>query len=237
MRSADVRSPAAFTLVAPLALGLLLGGCVTTQQKSARAKVVANRLLAARKPLIVTRANPDVKVLSTTLVGGRAVVVRLRNLRARVAEDLPISVGIRPRQYLNRRADLDYLGTHVAAIAAGGEATWVLTRTRPVHRGQKPFARVGVSAAIPPDRLPSVRVTGIATRGSTVTARVTNSSDIPQYGLGVYAYATRAGRPVAAGRTVIRHLGTGAQAMVSVALVGNLRGAVLHLEAAPSTLR
>jgi hypothetical protein len=154
-----------------------------------------------------------------------------------VAEDLPISVGIQPRQYLNRRADLDYLGTHVAAIEAGGEATWVLTRTRPVRHGLKPFARVGVSAATPPDSLPVVRVAAIATRGSAVTARVTNSSDIAQYGLGIYAYATRAGRPVAGGRTVIRHLGTGAQTTVSVGLVGNLRGAVLHLEAAPSTLR
>jgi hypothetical protein len=236
VRSADAKARPAFGLVVLVALGLLAGGCVTTQQKSARAKVVANRLLAARKPLLVTRANPEVKVLSTTVVGDREVVVRLRNLRAGIAEDLPISIGVRQRRYLNRRNDLDYLGTHVAAIAAGGDATWVFSSKRRIPRGTV-FARVGASAAQSPAVLPDVRVSDVAARGAIVTARVTNSSSIPQYGLGVFAYATRAGRPVAAGRAVLSHLGTGAGTSVRIEMTGRLRGAALHVEAAPTTLR
>jgi hypothetical protein len=224
-------------LGALLALGLLAGGCTSTQQKSARAKVVATRLLEARKPLLVTRQNPSVKVLATTLVGGRAVVVRLRNLEPRVAEDLPITVGIRRGRYLNRRGSGDYLQRHVPAIAAGTEATWVFTSARKIARRGTPFARVGASGATPPVALPAVRVSDVAARGSTVTARVTNSSAIPQYGLGVYAYALRAGRAVAAGRAVIGHLGTGAATVVRLEVVGSLRRAVLHVDAAPSTLR
>ena len=226
----------AFAL-ALVTLALLLGGCTTTQQKSARAKVVANRLLAARKPLLVKRANPSVGILRTTIVGRRAVVVRLRNRRPQVAEDLPITVGIRHGGYFNRRGDLDYLETHVPAIAAGGEATWVFTSTRRIGARGTPFARVGGSAAKPPAALPEVRVSVVAVRGATVTARVTNPSDIPQYGLGVFAYATRGGRPVAAGRAVIRHLGTGAATSVRIPVAGSLRGAALHVDAAPSTLR
>jgi hypothetical protein len=237
VRSADVRLRFAPGLVALLALGLLAGGCTTTQQKSARAKVVANRLLAARKPLLVKRANPDIRVLSTTLVGGRAVVVRLRNLRPHVAEDLPITVGLGHRRYLNRRGDLDYLGTHVPAIGSGASVTWVFAGSRRVARRGKPFARVGTSSAAPAGSLPEVRVSDVAAAGTAVSARVTNASDIPQYGLGLFAYATRAGRTVAAGRAVIRHLGTGAATTVRIEVAGSLRGASLHVDPAPSTLR
>jgi hypothetical protein len=227
----------ALVALALVALASLLGGCTTTQQKSARAKVVANRLLAARKPLLVTRSNPSVDILRTTVVGRRAVVVTLRNRGTEVAEDLPITIGVRQGRYLNRRGDLDYLHTHVPAIAAGGEATWVFASGRRIDARGTPFARVGASAAEPPAALPEVRVSGVAVSGATLTARVTNSSDIPQYGLGVFAYATRGGRPVAAGRAVIRHLGTGAGTSVRIPLAGSLRGASFHVDAAPSTLR
>jgi hypothetical protein len=223
----------ALGLVATVALGAL-SGCTTTQQKSARAKVVANRLLASRKPMLVTRANPDVKVESVTLLPGRrtsAVVVRLRNLRARVLEDLPISVGVRPRRWLNRRGGLDYLETHVAALAPDAEATWVFATPRRV--AGRAFARVGAGpAGSAPHGLPAVRAALGGVSGASVTARVTNASSIPQYGLGVYAVGLHA-----AGRTVIRHLGTGADTTVRIALTGPPRHGAVHLETAPSTLR
>jgi hypothetical protein len=228
-----VRIPAALCLVALAAPGLL-SGCTTTQQKSARAKVVANRLLASRKPMLVTRPSPDVKVESATLIRGRrgsAVVVRLRNLRPRVLEDLPISVGVRPRDWLNRRGGLDYLQTHVAAIAPRAIATWVFSTPRRVRAGRA-FARVGIGSAVPPPRLPALRAMPATLSGGYATARVTNSSDIPQYGLGVYALSGGA-----AGRTVIRHLGTGDTTAVRIRLIGRPHGAAIHLEIAPSTLR
>ena len=218
-------------VVVALLAGTLLGGCTTTQQKSARSKVVANRLLASRKPMLVTRSNPAIQVLGVTLVGRRAFVVRLRNRRDKLAEDLPISVGVRPGRYLNRRGGLGYLNTHVPAIAARSEAIWVFTTSRAAPRGA-PFARVGVGATTPAARVPAVRA---RVAGSAV--RVVNASSIPQYDLGVFAVASRGGRVVAAGRAAIKHLGTGASTTVRLGLVGRARGAALHVSTAPSTLR
>ena len=216
-------------VVAALLVLVPLSGCTTTQQKSTRAKVVANRLLASRKPMLVRRVNHDVTVESVMLVRGRAVVVRVRNPTARVVEDLPVSVGLRPRHWLNRRGGLDYLGTHIAAIGPRATVTWVFTTARRV-RG-RPVARVGIGAPVsPPPRVPAVRAVLVGASAPVVTARVTNSSSIPQYGLGVYAVGRRA-----AGRAVIRRLGTGESTTVRIPVIGDPKD--LQLETAPSTLR
>ena len=243
MRSVDPR----FVLACCAAAAALLAGCTTTQQKSARAKVVANRLLAARRPLVVRQVNPDVVVVRASLVrgaGGAAVVVRLRNRAPHVAEDLPINVGVRSpgrrTVWLNRRGGGDYLDSHVAAIAARGEATWVFASRRRVPARARVVARVGFAPAGAPGssvRLPAVRASGGALSGRTVLAGVANPSAIPQYGLGVYASAVRAGHVVAAGRVVIKHLGTGQSESVRIPLVGRSRGARVSLALAPTTLR
>jgi hypothetical protein len=225
----------------------LLAGCTTTQQKSARAKVVANRLLAARKPLVVRHANPDVVVVRSVLVrGGRdaAVLVRLRNRSSHVVEDLPINVGLRvPRRrtvWLNRRGGGDYLRTHVAAIPARDDATWILTVGRRAPARARVLARVGVQPAGEPrpvSNTPALRASAHGVSRHAVLADVANRSAIPQYGLGVYAYATRAGRVVAAGRAVVKHLGTGGRESLRIPLVGRPHGAVVTLALAPTTLR
>ncbi|MCW2991457.1 MAG: hypothetical protein JWM73_2051, partial [Solirubrobacterales bacterium] len=47
---------------------LPLAGCATTQDRNARAKLDATRLLAARKPTVVTTPNPDVRVGKVALL-------------------------------------------------------------------------------------------------------------------------------------------------------------------------
>jgi hypothetical protein len=240
-------------------LGLVaLSGCVTTQQKNARAELRAERIIATRRALHVTRINPNVRVEAIALLRGStgtAFAMRLRNVAPRPATDLPISVGvITPRGrrlYFNRSADAGYFQTHVAAIAAEGRVTWVFTTAeRLAGAGAgRPFADVGIASSPPlttARTLPRIEVspsTGVASGHrpgpprslrSSLRLAVQNLSEVPQDELPVYAVALRNGRYVAAGRATLGHLGTGARATVEVTLFGSGSGAKLQLDALPT---
>lgn len=208
---------------------LALPGCDSTQSKNARAELKAKRELGARKPLRVTRANPAVTVTGVTAVrGGKrgAIVVDLRSSAAEPLTDVPILVGVRTpdgrREPLNVKGG-GWFAKHVPAIAAGGRTTWVFARRRGIPAG-KPFAKVGTLRAAPLSRATSLPQIDAepegGTRGAKARVRVDNASDVPQYGLQVYAVVRAGGRYVAAGRTELEHLGTGQRATAQVALAG-----------------
>jgi hypothetical protein len=234
---------------AALALAVLapaaLAGCVSTQRLDERARLRATRLLASRAPTLVTQAAPQVRVgpLAVLRAGGAtAVVVTLRNVSDRALTDLPISVGYARsgrRVYLNRRAGLDYFQTHVPAIAARGRVRWVLTTRRRLPRGARPFALVGAPAAAVAHSaaLPALVATAARRWRGGLAVRVRNASDVPQYGLPLYAFAVRGGRYLAAGRATLAHLGTRATATVRLRLVGAARGAAVSVEALPTIFR
>jgi hypothetical protein len=224
-RSAD----AVARLAVPAALvgaAVLLTGCVTTQQRNARAKLSAEREIAAREPLSVGARNPEVDVVGTALVRARgrtAVVVDLRSRARTPLTDLPIAVGVRTRGgrtlALNRGRDLDWFATHVAALAPGAVTTWVFTARRRMPAGARAYARVGVPGTGPVTRasaLPRLQASDLG--GGRV--RVRNGSAVPQVDLPVYAVARAGGRPVAAGRSSISKLAGDGEATVAVALVG-----------------
>ncbi|HKR99956.1 MAG TPA: hypothetical protein VJU79_10635, partial [Candidatus Dormibacteraeota bacterium] len=103
-------------LAAGTVAALLATGCETTQQKSARAQVQAERVLATRKPVLVKHANPQVQAERVSVLrSGRrtAIVVLLHNSGAQPVSDLPISLRALGGRYLNRRANLGYFQTHV----------------------------------------------------------------------------------------------------------------------------
>jgi hypothetical protein len=234
--------------ILPLLALLPLSGCVTTQQRNERAKLSATRLLASRQPLLVTNRSRDVRVRNVTLLrgsGGTAVVVALSNGSATSLTDLPISVGVVSRNhriYLNRRGGLEYFQNHVAAIGARARVSWVFTSSRRLPRGARPFARVGAPA--PPAVSHATGLPGIVASplpgtftGRGVRVSLRNSSQIPQYGLPVYALARRGSRYVAAGRATVTHLGTKAATTVELKLIGSARGASLQSEALPTIFK
>lgn len=230
-RSAD---PAAKLAVPAVLVGaaVLLAGCVTTQDRNARAKLSAERQIAAREPLRLGAPNAQVDVASATLVRGRghgrarttsAVVVELRSRAATPLTDLPIAVGVRlrggKRLPLNGGRNLGWFETHVAALAPGTTTTWVFTVRRRVPAGARAYAQVGVPSAKPGSRastLPRLQARDLG--GGRV--RVRNTSDIPQIDLPVYAVARAGGRPVAAGRVSIPKLSGDRETTVAVPLVG-----------------
>lgn len=211
--------------VAAAVLGGGLSGCVSTQEKNARARLVADRTLNGRRPLQIAARSRDVRVLGVSLVRARrggAIVVTLFNRGAWARTDVPISVGVRDggrRVPLNGGRGLEWFETHVPAIGARATATWVLVRRRALPAG-RPWAVVGRAGA-DVGTLPRIDArTSAPARGGAVRAALANASDVPQYGLQVYAVARAHGRVVAAGATSVRHLGSRARGSVRVALVG-----------------
>jgi hypothetical protein len=231
----------------PIAVGvaIALAGCASTQQKNARLVLLNERTLDSQTSVRVTHINPQVAVSRVALVrgsGGAAVAVTLHNLAAHPLSDLPISVGIVPRQgarhYLNRRANLGYLDNHIPALGPGATITWVLPLRQTRQPAGRPFADVGFARTPASTRnrtLPAIDVS-TATAGGPHGFEVTvaNRSGVPQTRLAVYAVATRAGRYVAAGRATIGELSGGAHRTLRLALRGNSTGATFELFAPPT---
>ena len=235
-----------------LLIGSLTGCAETTQQKSARAKVAADRALAGQQAVQVTHPNPAASVLDVGLVGagGRsAVAVTVRNDTARPLSDLPVSVGVRTRAgrmiYLNREPGLPYFQTHIGAIAAHGSATWVFTATRDFARGAStPFAAVGFPTVTDqtgvrtlPTITPSLAAKDSPPTGGRISVTVADDSSVPQSGLAVYAVARSGGRLLAAGQTTVSQIDSQTRRTITIMLVGNPGAAAIGLSAPPTNLR
>ncbi len=228
-RSADAAGKLA-VLAGITGAAVLLAGCVTTQDRNARAKLSAERQIAAREPLRVGARNAQVDVVGVTLVRGRgrarsavAVVVELRSRARTPLTDVPIAVDVRTRGgktlALNGGRDLDWFETHVAALAPGATTTWVLTARRRVPAGARAYAQVGEPPARPASKASSLpRLEASDLGGGRV--RVRNSSAVPQVDLPVYAVARAGGRYVAAGRASIPKLRGDGEVTLTVPLVG-----------------
>jgi hypothetical protein len=235
-----MRITAAWSLLAAGSMGAI-AGCTTTQDTAARLQVKNERILAARKPVVVKRANPGVKVVRTTLVRdgrGAAVAVLLRNDGSKPVTDLPLSVGVRGAggkvSELNRKAS-SYFQGHVGGLAPGAETTWVYT-TKDKVNGSAAVARVGeagkTAASVSGD-LPKLEVSG-RPDGNTVEVTVDNSSDVTQYDVAVYAAAKKGGRYVAAGQTSVVKIDPGTSTTVPVKLIGDAHGARVSVFAPPT---
>jgi hypothetical protein len=266
----------ATTLVLAIGCGGL-SGCVSTQDKNARARLVADRTLQGRKPLWLGGRSRDVRVLGVAAVRGRhggALVVTLRNRGERALTDVPIVVAVlgagRRRTELNGGRGVAWFQTHVPAIGAGEDTTWVFTTRRALPAG-RPYAvagRASSAAALPRisatvHRAPATRrdaadrgagarrasdgaATGRTaaehgrasakphTAPAAVHVALANDSDVPQYGLQVYAVVRAGGRVIAAGTTTVRHLGSREHTSARVALFGAPGGHTVRVHALPT---
>jgi len=235
-------------LMTVLALTVLTG-CDSTEQKAARARLNAMRVIASQSRTVVGRRNPDVRVVGVTLLrgtGGVAITVRLRSTATHPLNDLPVAVGLvvkgGRKVYLNAAANLYYFKTHLASIGAHSSVTWVYTTAGQLPASARPFAAVGAKASVPPTTvrvLPRIEVATPGSpipfsRGSQLRVTVTNPSAVPQYQLQVYALGLERGRYVAAGRATVGHLGTGSSETIALTLLGARRPASVELEALPT---
>jgi hypothetical protein len=229
-----------------VAAGVALSGCQTTQEAAARIHVRSARELASREKLDLGKPSQTVEVADVTLLesdGRQAVAVELRNTGSEPAHDLPLAVGVRDsngdRVYLNREHG-PYFQSHIPALGAGERATWVYTDKDLVQGAHDAFAEVGADPSAAVDRPPSLPALDLSavqpTAGNPDRIRfdVSNPTELPQYDLDTYAWATKAGQVVAAGRASAGDLEPDETEPVSLSLVGAPKGAELHVSAPPT---
>jgi uncharacterized lipoprotein YmbA len=234
-------------IVAALAAGAALAGCVTTQQKNARTLLTNERTLASESPVRVRTENPAVRVVRVALITskqGDAVIVVVRSSARRPLTDVPISVGAKRLRakplYLNGAKNSDYYDTHIPLVPAGGTVRWVLPNVdRKAASGGPLFAAVGVArapASTNQTTLPRIAAS-LRELPGTVRVELSNDSGVPQYGLQVYATALRDGRYVGAARRTVGELDGGSRTTLTLALVGTDTNATVALYAPPTIFK
>jgi hypothetical protein len=235
---------------AALLLALALGGCESSQEKSARLERQAKLERAENhtqsvKGLSIARASRDVQVVATQVLSsteGAAAVVTLRNTSSHALRDVPIAITVKDTAggtlYQNNAAGLEAALTSVALLKPGTQVTWIDDQVQASGTPTSVSALVG-EAPQAPASVPRIAVTGVHTTeesgSSGVAGTVANDSAVAQHGLVVYGVARRGGKIVAAGRAVLSEVAAHGTSPFQVLFIGSANGAQVEASAPPST--
>jgi hypothetical protein len=237
-------------LGAALALTLALGGCESSQEKSAQlekqAKLAeATHPVQTAKGLSIAHASSEVQVVATQAVyssEGTAVAVILRNVSTHALRDVPIAITVKgaggATLYQNNAPGLEAALTAVPLLAAGQRFTWIDDQVQATERPASVSALVG-EAPQAPAPVPRIALSGVhadeesGTEG--VAGTVHNDSAVTQRELVVYGIARRGARIVAAGRAVLSKVAAHGSSPFQVLFIGSTAGAQVEASAPPST--
>ena len=200
--------------VALLLCALALGGCESSQEKSAQLEKQAKLAKAAHpveaaKGLSIAHASSAVRVVGTQAVRsseGTAVVVTLRNVSTHALRDVPIAITVKgaggSTLYQNNTAGLEAALTAVPLLPAGARLEWIDDQVQAAEAPASVSALVG-EAPQAPATVPRIALTGVHANeeggSSGVAGTVHNDSAVTQRELVVYGIARRGARIVAAG--------------------------------------
>ena len=232
--------------VALAGVALVLGGCESTQDKSAK---IAAELgpVAQEEGLRIGKRSEDVEVVSTTLLSdenGSAVVVGLRNRSNRDLAGVPLLIDVLDAKgksvYRNDIPGIEPALAAVPLIPAGDSIFWVhdqvLAAGKPASvkavagAGGVAFSGKPPAIAVSDPKLESDRFTGVAAGGEVVNE---SGADIERVLL--YAVARQGGRIVAAGRGAIEPLKAKPKpAPYNVYFIGDPAGAELTVSEFPT---
>jgi hypothetical protein len=239
---------AAAGAVALLAVGGLTA-CQSTQDRSAELAKKAKHLSAGQK-LVITKANPDVKVANTTVLkdaNGAAVAIELRNTSAHEQAQVPIAIDVKGAHgnslFRNDAPGLEPSLVTAPLIPSHGDFVWVNDQVVTTDQPKAVDAKVGLARlASPPRQLPRIEVDAATLKNDPVsgieaTGGVTNRSKVVQRKLVLFAVARRGGTVVAAGRGQIRKLLPGRRMSYHIFFIGNPKGAKIDVTAPPSVLK
>jgi hypothetical protein len=237
-----------------LLLALALGGCESSQERSAQIerRVKLARAAGGGAPsehgLRISGASAQVRVLATAVLHdseGTAAVVTLRNRSGHALRDVPIAITVRDAAggalYQNNAPGLEAALTSVPLLEPGAPFTWIDDQVQVSGAG----APSGVSALVgeapqAPASVPQIEVSGVhATEeagGAGEAGTVQNGSAVAQHNLVVYGLARRDGRIVAAGRAVLSEVAAHGSSPFQVLFIGSATGAQVEASAPPSTL-
>ena len=209
-------------LFASLAFALLvLGGCETTAEKSAKLERAAKRVtLAQEKGLSISRPSTTVRVVSATVVRDAeraAAVVSLHNRSARAQRAVPIAITVKSARgatlFQNNAPGLEGALVSVPSIAPHATVVWVDDQL-PVSGAPASVTAVAGEAPSTTPASPALAVTGARitedpANGVVAEGTVTNRSKVTLANLLSFAVA-RGGRAiVGAGRAIVSQLAPG----------------------------
>jgi hypothetical protein len=231
--------------LAVFSLAVACCGCQTTAEHSAELEKHAKHVKLALRGVSVTRENPSVSVMQSTVVHtseGTAVVVALRNTSSHPLENAPIEITVRDAHgsvlFQNNQPGLDPSLTRVSLLTPRVETLWVDDQVQISGAPVSASALVGeatrASGRVPQLSVSGTRLSGDAGAEAGAAGTVANRSRVGQQQLVVYAVAHRGGRIVAAGRAVLPEVTPGASVPFQVYFVGDPSGAKIQTSA-PAT--
>lgn len=226
-----------------------LGGCQSTQSRSAELEEENANVLLEEEGLKVTKEDPDIEVVETSVLSeaeGSAVVVELHNDSGQDLVDVPIAIDVRDAKgrsvYRNDAPGLEQALVAVPYIPANGDATWVHDQVLATGKPAAVGVKVGVGGTPFSGELPDIEVSepkleGDPTSGMAADGDVVNRTGEDQNRFLIYGVARQGGKVVAAGRGAIEHLKPEAKKVpYNVYFIGDPTGAELTLYEYP-TLR
>jgi hypothetical protein len=233
-----------------LAMALALGGCESSQEKSAQIEKQV-KLARAKNPaqtsegLSIAHASHAVQVVATQALHtseGTAVAVTLRNVSTHALRDVPIAITVKgtggSTLYQNNATGLEAALTAVPLLAAGQQFTWIDDQVQAAEAPASVSAVVG-EAPQAPTTVPKVVLTGVHANdesgASGVAGTVHNDTAVAQRELVVYGIARHSGRIVAAGRAVLSEVAAHGSSPFQVLFIGSAAGAHVEASAPAST--
>jgi hypothetical protein len=236
--------------VALLLCALALGGCESSQEKSAQLEKQA-KLARAKHPvqdgtgLSIAHASSEVQVVAAQALyssEGTAVVVTLRSRSAHALRNVPIAITAKSASggtlYQNNAGGLEAALTSVPLLEPGREFTWIDDQAQTSEAPASVSAVVG-EAAPASGPVPQIALTGVhaneesGSRG--VAGTVHNDSAVTQRNLVVYGIARRGGRIVAAARAILSEVAAHGSSPFQVLFIGDAKDAQVEASAPPST--
>jgi hypothetical protein len=232
--------------IALLGLALVVTGCESTQEKSAK---IAAELgpVQKEKGLKIGKESKDVEVVSTKLLtdpNGSAVVVRLRNRSKDDLVGVPIEVDVLDAKgksvYANTIPGIEPALAAVPFIEAGGEVAWVHDQILASGKPVKVEVKVGEGGSPFDGEIPKVSVSrpkleGDPYSGILAGGNVENEAGEVLDRLLLYAVATKGGEVVAAGRGAIEPFKDKPKPQpYNIYFIGDPRGADLEISEYPT---
>lgn len=238
----------------PLLLGALaalatvaLSACQSTQSRSSELEGQSATVLLEEDGVKVTKENPAIKVVSTTVLSeaeGSAVVVELHNDSDETLVDVPISLEVLDAKgktvYSNDTPGLEQALVAVPFVPAKGDALWVNDQVLATGKPETARIKVGVGGVpfsgeqpaidVSEPKLERDPVSGLVAEGTVV-----NRTGEDQNRLLFYGIARKGGKVVAAGRGAIEHLKAGTKKLFyNIYFIGDPDGAAVTLTDYPT---
>jgi hypothetical protein len=220
-------------------LAATLAGCDTTRDKSARAKIFADRSLASREPVVVKKEFAPIEVDTVQAVGrgkNALIVVHLTNTAQETYAALPINV-LAGNKILNRGPEVPYFTNHVPAIDGNAQTTWIFKPGKRIKSGRL-SAVVGApnkNQTIGKE-MPDLRVEDLDIATYSALGTVKNKSGTPQYSVEIYITTAKKGRYTSAGIGRVVKLSSDGSRGFNVPLVGKPGDAEAKVSLGPAVL-